>query len=1136
MTLRLILGRAGSGKSYTCIDEIKKRNKENSKSKLILLIPEQFSFRAEKMLIENIGCTGINNVFALSFKRLAYTIFNEVGGITHNNLTPTGKAIIINKILNEERENLKVFSLSARKNGFVDTVVSMIDEFKNYNIAPDEISLLKDSLSENPLLCDKISDTARIYGRYNSYLEKGYFDPVDDLSYLKSKIKESSFLENAEIWIDEFYGFTPQQYGIIEELLKKCPRVNVTLPYGGKNSVISESNDLAESDAFYPVFYTENQLLKIISENNIGYDKPVILKGNDKNSNNYRFKNNDELGYLEKNYFNVLAKKYDNEVNNIKVFKAMNTYSEIKYIAKEILKLCREKDYRFKEVAVIARNLESYEDIIKVVFSEYNIPYFLDEKKDINTNPIVILIKSVLEILSNNFSYETVFRYLKSGLLGIDKEEIDLLENYVLQYGIKGKKKYLDDECWSDERLRDCKNKFLLPILNLKSKIKPKNKIDDICKFIFEYLEEINLKQTIEHEIKKLEEENNLNVASEYSSIWNLILGLLDELVEILGEELLSLDDFVEIFNMAISTHEIGLIPPTLDSVTIGSIERIRTEELRAVYVIGVNDGIFPMATIEEGVFSDLDKAILKENGIALSKDTKALMFEEQFLIYAALTLPSETLYISYPIADFEGKSMRPSMIISRIKSLFNINEKSEIVESLKQKDIDDIVAKVPAFNDMIIEIRKYLDSEKISEEWKEVYRYFKDDLEYQLIIDGIFEGFSYKNIASSISKEKAEKLYGDGNYFSVSKIENYVRCPFGYFVQYGLKAKERKLYSFTAPDLGSFMHSVLDKFSKQIEKEGIKWSDLNYEECKNRVENIVNVIMSEDKNFILNSSYRYRYISERLKRVLIRVVSVIAKQITLGCFEPSGYEISFGLNDSDYPPIEIEISDGRIIKLIGRIDRIDKLVDGNQAYYRIIDYKSGIKSFKLSDVYYGLQVQLLTYLDAILNNQEARNEHAKAAGVLYFKLDDPIIKIDENESEEKIREQILKELKMNGLLLKDVEILKDMDKTLDETGKSLIIPAAIKKDGEISSTSSVISSEGFNTLRKHVRNEISKNFEKMLSGNIEISPCKTDSEIPCEYCKLSSICQFSLEFEENKYRVIGGKDDKEILKILEED
>lgn len=1135
MSLRFIFGGAGSGKTYTCIEEIYKSKENGCTNPLILLVPEQLSFKAEKLLVEKIGVTGINNVYVLSFKRMAYTIFNEVGGIAHINMNTTGKAMIIDRILNEVQSELRVFSLASKQQGFVDTIIEAINEFKRYNVTVEILNGLKENVSENNLLLDKISDIALIYENYENILKKGYFDPEDDLTLLYEKIDNSNFFKNAEIWIDEFSGFTPQQYKIIEKLLKLCKRVNVTLPYRGASYKLNDKN-IDENDAFYSVFYTENKILKIASENNIAYEKPLNLEPNDKNGYNYRFINSDELGFLEKNYFSLNNKVYSKDMKDIKIFKALNNYSEIEYVAKEIISECRENKYRFKDIAVVTRNLDGYESVIKAIFKEYNIPYFLDKKKDIDTNPVIILVKSVLDILDKNFTYESVFRYLKSGLLNLDFQQIDKLENYVLQYGIRGKNKYINDDYWKDESIKEYKNNFLIPILNLKEHIKKDSTVREIIIAIFNFLEEIKLPDKIDSLVDRFKEEENLNLANEYSTIWNLLMELFDQFVEVLGDEVISLSDFISIFTMGIATQEIGLIPPAIDQVTIGNINRIKTHDIKLLYVIGTNDGVFPKVNSEEGIFNDMDRMTFESNGVEISKDTNALAFEEQFLIYATLTLPSDKLCLTYSIADFEGKALRQSIIISRIKSLFkNLKEENDInISEENNCEIDKIISKTPTFNDLIMKIKDYIKEENISDVWIGVLKYFMEDEEYRRKSETIFKGFSYSNIVDAINSEKIKKLYDGGKYFTVSKIEKYTQCPFAYFVQYGLKAKERKIFNFSAPDIGSFIHEVLDIFSKKVSKSGVKWKNLTDQYCIDEISKIVEDLCNKDNNFILNSSKRYKYITERLKRVLIKSTIVIINQLRVSEFEPYGYEVSFGIENSDYPPIEVELPNGEIVKLIGRIDRIDRFINNNEVYYRVVDYKSGNKEFKLSDVYYGLQIQLLIYLDAILNSSENEQVNSKPAGIFYFKVDDPIISFKKDMSDEDIEKEILKQLKLKGIMIDDLEIIREMDTTLKSEKSSLVIPAEIKNDGNLSSKSSVISYKGFENLRNHVIEELGKTCENMLQGEIAINPYKNGKDNPCGFCELSSICQFDSSFEENKYRLLGKKKDKEILKLLE--
>lgn len=1137
MSLRFIYGRAGTGKSYRCIEEICNKAKENVDHPLVLLVPEQISFRAEKALIQKIRATGINNIHVLSFKRLAFTVFNEVGGITRRHMDTTGKAMVLSKVINEVREELTVFGQVSKQRGFIDTIGNVITEFKRHNITLEVLGDIKEKIKDNPLLNDKIADVSLIYTGFQSKLNSGYFDPEDDLTILYEKIDESKFLKGAELWIDEFSGFTPQQYNIIGKLLKNCKNINITLPYSGDE--VESDGDV--TNAFYSIYVTENKIRKIAQDYGYYPNNNVYLKIN------HRFKNSEELSFLEKNYFNVGVKSYEAPCRDIKIFKAQNSYSEVEYIAGDILKLVREEGLRFNDIAVITRDLSSYEDITKVIFKEYEIPYFLDKKRDISGNPLVIYITSLLEIFIKNWNDIAVLRYIKTTFNELSLDEIDLLENYVLQYGIKHKKRWIDESYWKEnEKYPDIigiRNKVIEPLIELSDSLKGKRTIKDTCTNLYNYLIKCNIHEKIEGYIEVFKEEKNLNLADEYSSIWNLIMDLLDQLVEVLGEEVVTLEEFNNVFSMGIAQQEMGLIPPSLDQVIIGTVERIRTQEIKALYILGVNDGVFPKMSNDEGIFNDSDRVTFAESGISVADNTLQQAFAEQFLIYNTITLPQNHLCISYPIADMDGRAKRYSVIIPRFKAIYkNLKEESNIVKNANGTfQMKEVLAKVPTFNKLIEEMRKHIEGEAIHPIWKEVYKYFLSNEEYTETTKKVISGFAYNNAVEQIKSEKIRKLYG--NSFSVSKIERYAHCPFAFFVQYGLKAKERKVYSFAPPDLGNFLHKGLEKFSEIVEKENETWGYLEDSFCSDAIDQVIEYLLSMEENSILISSKRHEYVTKRLKRVLLRMVLVINEQMNRGNFKPLGYEISFGSRPEDnYPPIEITLSSGEKLTLEGKIDRVDKAEIQGENYYRVIDYKSGKTELNLNEVYEGLQIQLLTYLDAILTLEKTLNmQDTNPAAMLYLSIDDPLVEEKKSLTEEELKEEILKSMKMRGLVIKDVNVVKEMDSKIEGGGTSSIIPASLKKskdnegDAEFSERgTSAISYKGFEALRDHMKENIVKICEDMLSGIIDIEPCKTGENSQCDYCQYKSICQFDSSLGINKYKVPKAKSKKDVLSIIE--
>ncbi|MDU1936530.1 MAG: helicase-exonuclease AddAB subunit AddB [Clostridium sp.] len=1127
MGIRFIYGRAGSGKSTYCLNSIKNRLNDNNGNTLIYLVPEQYTFQRETMLLKDVGEEGLLRAQVLSFKTMAQKVFDECGGRVHDRMRDVGKSMLIHKILQESEENLQYFNRISKEQGFTDIISETITEFKKYNVTP---SVLREGLTkiDDEELKSKLTDLANIFEKFDISISENLVDTDDELTYLANKLNNCSLYDNAEIWIDEFTTFTPQQMEVIKGLAKKCKEVNIALCM----DEVSSGDDSEVTDIFNSLKTTELRILNMMRDEHIGYEKPVNLNDNKNN----RFKYNHELKHLEKYFFTYPFKSYKQDVNTIRLYKANNSYDEVENVAKEILRFVRDKGYRFRDISVVCRNIDDYEKIATVIFNEYDIPFFLDKKIDILSNPLIVLILSSIEVMIRNWSYESVFKYLKSGLVNIDSNEIDILENYVLANGIKGFK-WTNELSISEEDNDEIDPikvmiKVREPLIKLHSRIRGNKSVKAICTAIYEFLIELDCFNRIEEWISEFDEYGMQSKVMEYQQVSEIVIDILDQAVDVIGEDLITINEFYKILNAGFQNREIGIIPVALDQVNIGGIGRIKGRNVKVLFIVGVNDGVLPAANKDEGILSDRDRDLLKENGIELSSSTRAKVFEEQYMVYTALTLASDYLMISYPMADFEGKSLRASIVIPRLKRIFpKLIEESDLFNLKEKSDkYSKVTAPIPTFNELILALRRNYENEDVEDYWKDVYCWYKDKEEFYNKSGNILEGLKYSNDGEVVAREKLKKLYSikDGRLlFSVSRLENYAECPFSYFIKYGLKARDRKVYEFSAPDLGSFMHEILDEFTNKVKRERISWSELNSERCRNIVSDLIEKKLIEDSNSILNSSKKYKYFTNRFKRVIAKSVSVLAEQMRKGQFEIFSNEFQFG-NLRDGAPIKLELPSGEEVYLTGRIDRIDSLDLHGNTYIRVIDYKSGSKKFDLNELYYGLQIQLLVYLDAILKNSEyILHTQAMPGAILYFKIDDPIIKSKSELQDEEIRKQVLDKLKMNGLLLKDAELVKAMDNDMETY--SLVIPATFKKDGDFSSNSSVITEEQFNILREYVNFKMIELCEDMLSGKIRIEPCKNQRTSYCDYCDYSAICQFDTSIKDNKYKLVLKKDDKEI-------
>lgn len=874
----------------------------------------------------------------------------------------------------------------------------------------------------------------------------------------------------------------------------------------------------------------------------------------------YRFKENKELAHIERQLYAYPFKQYRGKNNSLRLYRANNNYDEIEFVAKDILRLVREKQYRFKDISVICRDVDNYEKVVLAIFSEYEIPYYIDKKIDIASNPLIVFINSAVDIISKNWTYESMFKYLKTGLIkefrGIEGAElIDELENYVLAYGIKGKKwmeewvnyssSILKEEEISEEnkqrleRLNDIRETIVTPLDEFNKQCKGKKTLKEFATILYEFLDsKLDIMDTLDKYVDYFKENDMAIEAKEYSEVRDIFIDVLEQAVDVLGNEVMDLNEFMKVLNIGLSQYEMGLIPVALDQVNIGDITRIKSRGTKALYIIGVNDGVLPSASKEEGILSDNDREILLEKGISLASDTRTKIFEEQFLVYTAFTIAEEYLVVTYPLADFEGKSQRPSIIVHRLKKILpNVKEESEGFKLVDDK-YEKISAKIPTLNELMIAIRKNYDGAEIEDYWKYVYHWYLREPKWKERIEYVRKGLEYTNLENNISKEKAKKLYEDNKNkisLSVSRLERYAQCPFAYYIQYGLKAKDRKIYEFTAPDLGSFMHEILDEFTNEIKEKDLKWSDLSKENCRNIINSLVDNQVKNNKSSILNSSKRYSYFTDRFKRILTKSVMVISEQMKRSDFEIYKNELAFGFS-KDVNSIKLDLPSGESFYLNGRIDRVDKLNLDGETYLRIIDYKTGSKKFDLNKFYNGLQMQLLVYLDALINNSENIVENQAMPGaILYFRIDDPILKSKGDLTEEEIKSEVLKELKLEGLLLDDVKVVKAMDNTLEPGTHSLIIPANMKKAGDLGKNKALITMEQFELLRKYVNEKMIEICQNMIEGKIDIEPCKENKNIVCDYCNYSHICQFDSSLEDNRYKVIPKKKEEDIWKSINE-
>ena len=1036
------------------------------------------------------------------------------GGVTDKKLSKSAKAMIIYSILQDTKANLKFLGKSEQNVELIDTALT---EFKKHNVTLENIQNLIE-VEEDRYLKEKLKDLQYIYQKFEKSLQDKYIDENDILTILASNLDNTDMFNDTIIYIDEFTGYTKQEYKIIEKLLKVAKQISITVT---TNNLDMGTNEYA--DIFYSNKQTADKLLYIARSNNIECEKTVFLE------EMHRFKS-EELKHIEQNIYKIPYTAYEKNVDNIKLFLATNAYSEIENVAKEIMKLVKNENYRYRDISVITKNLDTYASLVKAIFKAYDIPVFIDEKKELSQNIFIKYVMSILDVYAKSWSYDSIINYIKTGFLNLDNDDIYMFENYSKKWGIKGSKCYQGEWNFGDEtkdnkeqleRIKNIRNIVVNPLVKLKENILQNKTASNITKAIYNFLIENQVDKTLIDKKEKLEKEGYIELAKEQELAWNILITVLDELNMIFGEEKISFEKYMNLVKIGLNSSGLGRIPQTADQVIVGDIERSRTHKVKGVFILGMNDGAFPTVHKDEGFLGDEDRKKLKEKGIELAKGTLEALYEDNFSIYKAFCTAEEKLFLSYVSTNIDGSSLRPSILVTKIKKIFpNLKEESDMIY-----EQDEIISGNSCFDELIVNLAKFRDGEKIDKIWFKVYEVLTKSEVWKYKLEGAIKALNYTNKPEKISKENIDKLYGNTLNTTVSRLEQYKACGFSYYLKYGLKLHDTNEFKVQMVDTGNFMHDVIDTFFKTIREKELNVKEITEEQIYELIDKIVEDKLAIGKNYIFTSTDKYRLLTRRLKRVIKKSMKYIIESLKESDFQVFGSELEFK-KGKDYEPIKLQLEDGKKVEITGKIDRIDLAKNENGKYIRIIDYKSSVKNIDLNEVVAGLQIQLLTYLDAT-----CKIEEMMPAGVLYFSLIDPVIKADKYMTDEQIEEEIKKKFKMNGLILADVKVVKMMDKKL-ESGNSNVVPAYIDKEGNLSKKSNAVTKEQFEDLQKYTAKIIKEISEEILSGNISLSPyynTKT-KKTPCEYCEYKPICRFKAGTYGNNYKYIGRKEKQEIL------
>ena len=1172
MALQFILGGAGSGKTRYLYETAIRESMEHPDTQYLVVVPEQFTMQTQKEIIRLHPRHGVMNIDILSFKRLAYRVFEDLGISLPVVLDDMGKSMVIRKVAGMKRSKLGLYGQHLEQSGFINQLKSQISELYQYGITPDMLSeVMREAGS--PLLKQKLEDLELIYSGFRQYIEEHYITAEEILDILCKELPKWEILKDSVILLDGFTGFTPVQYRLVELFLLHARKVVCSVTIDPRANAYQEGSI---QHLFYMGKHTVCRLDCMAKRHGIAKEPDVICSRRPA----WRFVESPDLDFLEQNLYRYYGNVWDRPADHVVIYKSRGPAGEASYVCSRIEQLVQEEGLRYRDAAVITGDLASYGRELSHQFDEAGIPYFLDDKKSIMENPLVELIRAALETI-RDFSYESVFRYLKTGLVyeregneGVPEagdmpgpgnmpdsgnagrsedtavfdgsrehtgQMTDRLENYVRALGIRGWKRWesqWEKPCRGSEKLNlkelNAYRQWILePLRPLREAFKEEGAtIGSVTAALREYLERMGLRGKLEDYSGFFRERGNPgdeNLAREYSQVYDRVLELLGRLEGLLGAEKTDMKNYSQILDAGFGEIKVGVIPATIDQVMVGDITRSRLEDVKVLFFVGVNEGTVPQRKSGASLLTDRDRAVFKEFNMELAPTAREDGCIQKFYLYLMMAKPSRRLVLTYAGMSSEGKSQRPSSLIGEVQKLF------PGIPVLDEGLVDWPVRTVRDGRERLIDGLRKLREEKEGETAKapegrdaeenafmELYRYFYCSDGHREKVKQLVDAAFYSYEERGIGRAAARALYGQSLQGSVTRLEQFASCAYAHFLKYGLELMERQEYELAAVDMGNLFHQSIDRCFAVMKERKQDWRGLTEEGRKQLVKECVARVTKEYGNTIMASSARNAYLAGRVERITDRTIWALAEQVKKGDFEPTGFEVSFSAIDN-LKAMRIRLSEDEELMLRGRIDRMDLCEDGEHVYVKIIDYKSGTTAFDLAALYYGLQLQLVVYMDAAVEMEERNHPDKEVvpAGIFYYHINDPLADRQEGMTVEEIEKQILRQLRMDGLVNSELDIISHLDRDIQK--ESDVIPVAIKDGYVQESRSSVASTRRFEDLRRFVNHKLREAGQDILKGNIDLKPYKQTARTACDYCPYHAVCGFDTKTAGYGYRRLAG-------------
>ena len=1146
MSLQFYFGASGSGKSQKLHENIIRAAEQDPGTDYLLIVPDQFTMQTQMDLVVEHPRHIIMNIDVLSFGRLTHRILEEVGGENVPILDDTGKSLVLRKVAQHCQEQLQVMGSHLHKIGYIHEVKSAISEFMQYGIGTQEMEKLTDYARSRGALYYKLHDLGVLYRAFLDYINEKFITTEETLDRLREALPKSGIIRNSVIAFDGFTGFTPIQNRVIQELIKLTKQVIVTV-------TVDDRENPYQLDGEHRLFHlskkTVADLRRLAEQVDAKEDKPVWCTERVEDRLP-RFAQNAELSHLERNLFRYPADVYGEPVENLHLYEASTPREEVRQTCIAIHKMLADSEKKgdslhYRDIAVVTGDMGAYGSAAEEEFAKFGIPIYLDHTRGILRNPFAEYIRSALQIVLQDFSFESVFHYLRTGLTGLEPEGVDRLENYVRRFGIRGEKRwssifiYKEDNKEGEEaalsQLEQCNALRQKLMEQLAPLLAPVHTAGEMVHALYDFLVQNELQQKLAHYERQFRDEGDLARAKEYGQIYALVVDLLDQIYGLLSDEEMDRREFADILDSGLAEISVGTIPQNVDRVLVGDIERTRLKQVKVLFFMGVNDGNIPKDGGSGGIISDIDREFLRESELELAPSPRQQMYIQRLYLYLNMTKPSEKLYLSYAKVGNDGRSLRPAYLIELVRKLYPaLSVKMPETYPVEEQ----LVCGTDGIGIMADTLREYAGGRLNEDAKRRIYTFYHSyhsKAEFQDTVDSLIETAFYRYSDTPLSRVVTRALYGTMLQNSVSRLERYAACAYGHFLQYGLMLKERGDYSFEDVDMGNVFHGVLELFAQKLTENGYTWFDFPEEEARRMVAEALEAYAMTYGGTILYSSARNRYLIKKMNVILNRTVLTLQTQLKKGAFVPERFEMSFSMIE-DLDALNIALNEQDRMRLRGRIDRVDTCEADDTVYVKVIDYKSGNRKFDLAALYYGLQLQLVVYMNAAMEVEQKKHPDKKIvpAAMLYYHIDDPMVEEGEDMTPEQINARLLQELKMTGIVNKNDEAVRLLDREF--TDKSDILPLERKKDGTFSAYSSVISEEGMHIVSNYVNQKIRQIGRDILDGTISVNPYEQNGNQACTYCAYRSVCGYDGRIEGYRMRKLPKMSADDALMIMREE